>query len=474
VAIGAQQNFLGDPARMTQMQDMFSSNPAMEALVRYNSDGTLSPWLAESWDVDAANKTITYHLRKGVKFHDGTDFNAEAVKWNIEQLIAAKRQDVNGITEVKVVDEHTIQLTVDPWNSSMLESVGTVVVYASPTAHQANGADWAAIHPVGTGPFVFESWNRDEKIVYVKNPNYWQEGKPYLDKIEIYYMGDPMTASAALEMGEVDALISMSADTARRVEGFAEVIKLQSGIGAGADAIMFNTVRSDSPFNDVRVRQAAAYAIDKKAITEALSFGYSAPTVQWGLPGSWSYNPNLEGYPYNPEKAKELLAEAGYPNGFKTKIVFVSTPDNQQKFTAVQNYLSEVGIDAELDMVDNARFVQLRTEPDWGGGMIGVTFKGDADLAIPMSVIFANLYGKGSVFPAEGMELLNKILTAGDAETRQKYAHEVQKLVFQDEVIAIPFGVGTMPAAILGHVKDAGINRGSATQWTPEDAWLDK
>jgi|HigsolmetaAR203D_1030402.scaffolds.fasta_scaffold00673_18 ABC-type transport system substrate-binding protein len=473
LGITAQSNSLGDPPKMTLHSEMFTSAPAMETLARYDGQGLLQPHLAESWDVDAANKTITLHLRKGVKFHDGTDFNAEAVVWNIEKFREAGRAEVSGISTVEAVDDATVKITLETWNSSLLEAVTNAMVIVSPSAYEANGADWAARNPVGTGPFVFVSWDRDSKAVYKKNENYWQEGKPYLDGVELHYIADPMTAAAALERGEVHGLITITPDTAQQVSGFAEIIMLTSGIGAGADAIIFNTADTGSPLANVKVRQAIAHAIDIESLVKALTYGYNIPTVQWGLPGAWSYNPDLKGFPYDPERAKQLLAEAGYPDGFKTKITYITGPANQDKFTAVQSYLGAVGIEVELEPVDNGRFVALRAESNWGG-MLAANFRGDADIGWHMPVVFGNLYGKGLALPDRVTELFGLIRSAADEKERQQYAHEVQKLIFQDETIAVPFSVGTMPAAVLPRVQDTGINVGNATQWTPENAWLKK
>jgi len=473
-AVGAQLYVLGDPAQITRLQDLFTAAPALESLARYNSDGSLRPWLAESWEEDAASRTITFKLKKGIKFHDGTDFNAESAKFNIDLLIAAKRDHVKGLQTVEVVDDYTIKLYADPWNSSLLGGVAINVLFVSPATYQANGAEWAALNPVGTGPFVFELWNQDEKVVYKRNDNYWQEGKPYLDSVEIYYMPDPMTASASLQNGEVDILFSMGPETAVTAEKFANVIKLTSGFGATADIVLFNSANPNSPFHDVRVRQAAYHAIDTKAIVDALTYGYNLHTTQWGLPGAWSYNPEVTGYEFNPEKAKQLLAEAGYANGFKTKMATVANPFRQQLLTAVQGYLAAVGIEAEIEVIDQGRLVSMRANRDWEAEMIAVVFRGDADLATYMSFNFDELYGKGIQYTDEARQLIANILGAPDQQTRQKNAHAIQQLLYQDLVLAIPFGVSSVPAAVLPKVMDAGVNAGAPSQWTPEDAWIEK
>ena len=197
--------FLGDPIELTQQQDTVMSRPAVETLARYDTSGKLIPVLATSWEMNSTALTMTITLRKGVKFHDGTDFNATAVKFNLDRFTASKRSELTQVKSVDVVDDYTVRLNLKTWDNTI---DGAALYYAgnmiSPLAFQTNGKAWIEKNPVGTGPFKFVSWERDVSLVYQKNTNYWQPGKPYLDKIQFRVIADPMVSLAALERREID------------------------------------------------------------------------------------------------------------------------------------------------------------------------------------------------------------------------------------------------------------------------------
>jgi ABC-type transport system substrate-binding protein len=465
---------LGYASDMRQQGEMFIGAPALETLGRYDSAGKVVPFLAESWTLDANAKTIEFKLRSGVKFHDGTDFDAEAAKWNIDQFIEAKRPEIGMIRSVEAVDPTTLKINLETWNSSTFESVACLIYMISPTAVKSNGKEWASSHPVGTGPFEFVDWKRGVSVQYKKNPNYWQAGKPRLDGIEYTIIEDPMTATSSFKNGDIDVYYSMNASSANELKGSAEIVMLNTGLGAAESAITFSSGNPDSPFANVKVRQAAAFAIDVKAIVEQMSYGFQSPTTQMGLPASWSYNPELKGFPYNPDEAKRLLAEAGYPNGFKTTMTVQNSPDLVQMFTAIQGYLQAVGIEAAIEQVDNAKFVQVRAN-GWEG-IINSTLRADPDVGQFMPALYGpkGLYAKSIAHPEDVEKLFGTIASAPDDDSRQRAAHELQKLIFEQYALSVPIGVSTNPTAKSAKVHDDGLNAGSATQWTPEDAWLSK
>jgi peptide/nickel transport system substrate-binding protein len=337
---------------------LYYNMPALERLGRYDKEGKMTPFLAESWQTDLEKKTITIKLKQGIKFHDDTDFNAEAVKWNIEQYQAAKRPEVSGIQSMDVIDAHTLRLNLEQWDSTLLESVAQFVHMVSPAAVEKNGKDWAKRNPVGTGPFKFVSWERDVSMKFKKNENYWQKGKPYLDAIEYSLIYDRNTAANVFKSGGADVLTQMTIDTYLELEqsGKYPSNSIKDIFGRLGIGIMFDSAKPGSPFTDIRVRQAVMYAIDTQAIISSVYRGKADETNQWYTSSSPFYNKDVKGFPYDPEKAKQLLAEAGYPNGFKTKITTSSAYVNGM--TAVQSYLAKVGINAELVTVDIAKLLE--------------------------------------------------------------------------------------------------------------------
>ena len=193
------------------MTDETLAKAYAETLVYYSGSGDFKPELAKSWDIDPVAKTLTFHLQQGVKFHDGTDFNAQAVKWNVQNLINSKRlangQYVDGI---EVVDDYTFRYRLNAMitPSMMLHSYGyNLLTMFSPTAFEKNGGrDWAVSHFVSTGPFKFGSWEQDVSMKIVRNENYWRGSQyPYLDAIEFTFVADSTIASTKMQAGEADA-----------------------------------------------------------------------------------------------------------------------------------------------------------------------------------------------------------------------------------------------------------------------------
>lgn len=184
---------------------------AIETLVRLDERGLpVVPWLATDWKVSGDLRSITFTLRKGVKFHDGTDFNAEAVKWNLERYRTSSNLELKAVASIDVLNDSTLRLNLSKWNSSLLSSLSCKAgMMISPTAYKTHGEEWVRMHPVGTGPFKFVSWQRDVKQVYQKFDSYWQKGKPYLDGIEWSINTDPVSKVFAFKQEEVDELLNV-------------------------------------------------------------------------------------------------------------------------------------------------------------------------------------------------------------------------------------------------------------------------
>ena len=225
IGTGLDAVVLGNPPTQTTVQDFVLSKTCVESLGRYDSSGQMVPWLADNWKIDVAAKTITLTLKKGILFHDMTPFNAQAAKWNIDRFLAAKRAELPAGTTVQVVDDYTLTIVLPEWNNTAIIGMGYFAgPMISPTAWQkaaANDKDrdaWAVLNPVGTGPFMFVSWQKTVKQVYKKFANYWQPGKPYLDGIEWTFFADPTVMEAAYLNKEIDAIYILSPISARNLK----------------------------------------------------------------------------------------------------------------------------------------------------------------------------------------------------------------------------------------------------------------
>jgi peptide/nickel transport system substrate-binding protein len=320
-------------------------------------DGKYQPGLALSWNASADGKTITFKLRQGVTFHDGTPINAQAVKANIDELIPPKANVLSGITSVEVVDPYTVKLNLPEYNNLILHHFATnpaTYIY-SPEAVKKNGADWATTHPVGTGPFMLKEYVPNTALTLVKNPNYWQQNLPYLDGIEISLIPDDMTQMMTLKAGQAHAIYNAQTTAAAQLRDEGYPMQMAPG---SLKAINFDTKNSEI-FSKPKVRQAMEYAIDKEAICMGPGQGLYIPMYQIAPSHSPDYNKACPPRRYDPARSKKLLAEAGYPNGFSFKI-FILDDDWKDGWVAVQSYLAQVGIRMEINYVNTAALNLIR------------------------------------------------------------------------------------------------------------------
>jgi peptide/nickel transport system substrate-binding protein len=480
---------IGYPPRMMGYQDYCTSRQCIETLVRYDKAGKEIPWLAESWKIDPSAKTIILNLKKGVKFHDGTDFNAAAVKWNLERYVNfSVRPEVNKGTTVDVVDDYTVKVNMPVWDNTQfgflvsMASAGNIV---SPTAFQkAPGAtekdreDWMSNNPVGTGPFKFVSWSKTAKQVYTKFDGYWQKGKPYLDGIQWDIIADQLVASASMQAKEVDAIFYILPNSAKELE--AAGYKLLPIIDGWilAKALVPDSANPKSPFANVKVRQAMSYAIDNKAIADSLYMGkYASPVQQIASPNSDLKAPDFKGYPFDPAKAKQLVTEAGFPNGFKTILYVQPDQSDIAVVTACQAMLAKAGINVEIAVTEVPKFMQIQSNTVGWEGLVYSYPRIDPDPVLTFSRTFgptAQQFQKSMLQPEDVVKAIADAKVAPDREAAKKIAWDLQKLCMEKYCLLTPV-VGTYNMAIKQpYLKDDRMFEVLTHQWYPEDAWLDK
>ncbi|MFC1891326.1 ABC transporter substrate-binding protein [Thermodesulfobacteriota bacterium] len=336
--------YFGIPSNLRGQDEMFAYH-SLQRLLRPDEKGGIESRLAESWNLVPEKRAYVIKLRKGVKFHDGTDFNAQAVKWNLDRLLKGPRAIPTNSKSTDVVDDHTIQLNFSEWSQLIINdlAVDPSCLFISPTAFEKNGEDKAKANPVGTGAFTFKSYKRGVVAKYEKFDGYWEKGLPYLDGVNIIMIPDQMTRIASLKAGEIHGVLYLDVPSARQLKGDGS---FDMFIGPGVNFSIFcNSKDPTSPFSDKRVRQAIEYAIDRETITRGLGSGFTVP-INKIIPET----PDIPGKlirSYNPEKAKQLLAEAGYPNGLKIDIN-APTFAARDFLGAVQDYLGKVGIEVKL------------------------------------------------------------------------------------------------------------------------------
>jgi peptide/nickel transport system substrate-binding protein len=427
--------------------DEIAVMPGVERMMEYNNaDKQIHPLLAEKVDVDKTNKKLTFHIRKGVKFHDGSDLTAEVTAfWYKLYNDVHRLQFGNTVSSIEVADTYTMVLHLTDFNNQFLDGLGWVPIYSKAAWDKAGGGDvekskaFARANCIGTGPFMLKEYKVDDHITWVKNPNYWQKGKPYLDGITVRYVPDPVTASAMMLSKEAD-MWGGPPPPKYQVELEKKGLVRQSGFGLPG-IIYINNKSPDSKFRDKRLREALEYALDKPAIAKALGYGYYTPLTMIAPPGEWGYDPKYPGRPYNPEKAKKLLAEAGYPNGLKVKmILFPPAPaDSLDASTAYKQYLDAVGFQVDLDVADAGRFFSSMYVNGWqelANWLTGLDYNYLATFFRQFGPDpFANYMSFQR--PQELIDMCKKAYQAYDEATQKEWAKKLVRLM-ADECLVVP------------------------------------
>src|SRR5665213_2140674 len=332
-----------------------------DTLTTLDDKGEAAPKLALSWTHSDDFKTWTFKLRPGVKFHDGTPFNAEAVKANFDRQKDPANKCrcafyISGFHDVQAPDELTVVYNLtDP--SVNLPAVLTLQssnnVIQSPTAWKTKGDDYNR-NPVGTGPYILKSWTAGDRMVLEKNPDYWNKGHPHLDRIVLKPLPDAQSRFASLQSGEADIVWDDEYD-ADNIEKAKTDPKLAVHVyaGSGAQVYAFNT--KVAPFDDVRVRQALVMSIDRKKMSQAITNGLTRPATNPYGDGSWVKCKDDGALPYDLEKAKALIKDNGKPVDFK--MIVTATPRGRTVGQVFQQFWKQAGANMEIEQIDQASVV---------------------------------------------------------------------------------------------------------------------
>lgn len=341
-----------------------------ESLASLDWDYKYAPALAERWETTPDGLTWTFHLKKGVKFHDGTPFTSQAVKRHFEVLLdpetaAANALDYQWITEMQTPDEHTIVFKLEkPYPNVLFRVSQAYGAIQSPEAYAKYGPkgtkEYGTKIAAGTGPFKLKEWVPGDRLVFERNPDYawaspWHlnQGAPYLDTMTYRIIPDAATRLAELETGNVHILLNLPVEHYERAKQIANVEVLKKpAFGLGYLGI----ATDKKPFNDVRVRRAINQAIDREALVKSVFFGLAQPAYGYLPPLLAEFYEDKEAHKYDPEAAKRLLADAGYPEGFKTTLATQNRTEHVRVAQALQPMLEAVGIKAEIVQYDEASY----------------------------------------------------------------------------------------------------------------------
>ncbi|GEL78433.1 glutathione ABC transporter substrate-binding protein [Tenuibacillus multivorans] len=361
-----------------------------ETLTDLDENQEVVPGLAEEWE-EVDETTWDFHLREGVKFHDGAELTAEVVKQNFDRLvdeeIASPRAFLfEAVESVEVVDDYTVRINLKYPYAPLLANLahsGTAImspnIIEEDYAQMEEGGDVDAYinqNPVGTGPFVYESWEPGGQVVLSRNENYWGEPAK-LDTVTFKVVSEQSTRIAELETDASHVADAIGPNNVSRVEN-TEGMSVLSSPSVSLSYVSFNVEKE--PFDDPKVRQAISMAVNKEEIIQGIYNGAGIPAIGPLAPPVFGYDESVSGLEYDPERAKELLAEAGYEDGFSTTIW---TNDNEQRVdtaVAIQNQLSEIGIDVEIEELEWGAYLERTANGEHDMFILGwSTVTSDAD-----------------------------------------------------------------------------------------------
>ena len=429
-----------------------------EGLTRIGARGEVLPDLAESWTVSDDGKVYTFKLHSGVKFHDGSDFNADDVKFSLDRARAENSTNAQkglfaAIDSVEVVDPATVKVTLKNPQGSFLYNLGwgDAVIVAPETAETNKDK------PVGTGPFKFDHWTKGSEIALVKADGYW--GDPvFLDKAVFRIVPDAAAAVPALLSGDVQAFPFFPPDAVAQIQGDPR-FKVVAGSTEGETILSTNNKKP--PFDNLKVRQAIAHALDRKAIIDGAQAGFGTPIGSHFSPANGAYVDLTGTYPHDIAKAKELLKEANLPDGFKATLKLPPTPYARLGGEVVASQLREIGINLEIIPVEWADWLkQVFTDKDYDLTIVSHTEPNDIDIYARKDYYFN--YDN----PAFD-KIMDELNLTSDEAKRTELFKQAQKILADDAVNGFLFElpkIGVWDAKVEGLWENAPIQANDLTK----------
>jgi len=432
------------------------SNPIFSKLVGLKSDFSPSPDLAKEWSVSEDGKTYTFKLHEGVMWHDGKPMTADDILFTFEKVLFA---------------HHNIGKTLAPFVESIASPDANTVVFQlkSPNdvfmtfvagqsyiqpKHLYENTDIADnpvnMAPIGTGPFKFESWSKGQEVILVRNENYFQKDRPYVDRIVTRFIPEPSARIRALEAGEIDYVTYFDLPPAfvTSLQSNPDVEVVNKGHEAWGSIVELMPNHDKAPFNDVKVRQALTHALDRKFIVDKANYGLSkVATGPVSSDIAWAYNPDTAKYPYDPDKAGKLLDEAGYPKGsngmrFPAKIIVVRTIEANLKAAQIMaEQLRQIGVDAEVISADAATAVEaVYSKREFDLFIHSLTTGPDPAMGMQRQYISSNIrpvpYTNASGYRNPKVdELFEKAATNPQRAERAKLYKEISAILAEDAVL---------------------------------------
>jgi len=435
-----------------------------EGLTRFMGDGSVVPGLAESWEISDDGLTYTFKLHSGVTFHDGTTMDADDVKFSLDRINAddsanAQKALFSAISEVKVLDPTTVEIKLSEPNGNLLFNLawGDAVIVAPESIDNIKQL------PIGTGAFKFTSWTQGDNIMIEKNPNYW--GTPAaLDVATFKFISDPTAAFAAMMAEDIDVFVAFPAP--ENLPQFEADPRFQVLVGSTEGETILAMNNKQAPFDNVKVREAVAHAINRQAIIDGAMFGYGTPIGTHFAPHNPAYVDETALSAFDPEKSKALLAEAGFPDGFETTLDLPPPSYARRGGEIIAAQLADVGITAKINNIEWAQWL----ETVFKGKNFGLTIVSHTE---PMDIgVYANPDYYFQYDNPDFQKLIANLNKTTDPDMRTQMLGEAQKIIAEDYVNAYLFQLAAITVAKAG-VK--GLWSNAPTQATDLTAvsWAD-
>ena len=426
-----------------------------EGLTRFASDGSIIPGLAKSWEISEDGTTYTFHLNAGVTFHDGSSMDAQDVKFSLdrargEDSANAQKALFAGITDVSVVDPLTVKVSLDAANGSFLFNMawGDAVIVAPETIENIK------TNPVGTGAFEFSNWVQGDRIELTRNADYW--GTPAaLESATFKFISDPTAGFAAMMAEDVDAFVNFPAP--ENLPQFEADPRFQVIVGSTEGETILSTNNKMPPLDNVKVRKAIAHAIDRQAIIDGAMFGVGTPIGTHFAPHHPDYLDLTANSAYDPDLAKQLLAEAGFENGFETTLKLPPPSYARRGGEIIAAQLRAVGIQTEISNLEWAQWL----EQVFRGKDYGLTIVSHTE---PMDI---GIYARPDYYfqydnPAF-QTLMTDLRSESDPATRSAMLQNAQTIISEDYVNGFLFELAVPTVA---NAKIRGLWENAPTQAT--------
>lgn len=459
--------------------DRYVIGQIYEPLIDIDENGNFVPQLATAWTVD--DEKIVLTLRDDVVFHDGTKFNAEAVKYVLDWYLSDEcghvyRSEIAEIASIDVVDEYTVQLNLSQPSAAIIGALSNVAGYMiSPAAIEKYGED-LSMNTAGTGPFMVKEVVTGDHITLVRNENYYEMGEdgkalPYLDEVVVKIVGDDSVKTTNLLTGDVDMVDWNNSSTSTlRLQGEAGIETKQT---AATDMYVMVINAGDKQLSDVRVRQAVAYAINREEAVLAMTDGLGTVNAFLNTPNQWFYN-DYTPYEYNVEKAKALLAEAGYPDGITITLRYISREPDNTLAQVLQAQVKAAGIDLKIEAMERLAWVEMHHTNQ--GGELG--FAKVASPRVDPYQQYTQLTGyitrncaAYDEYGANLVDILNQSKLVSDAEARKTMLAEFQQ---KDLDNCANIFVYANPRYTSWNAKVQGVELESDGTWNLKAAYLTK